>query len=188
MSKFPELRKSIDSARVIELPQSGSKTYKFKTFAFGERGTKITAELLKEIVEGLCGSVKQNFPNFDYVVSPEPGGHTWGSLVALKLGKPINLLRTNPSYEDGELEVPRKTGYYQHNLYFNHFKKGDRVLIVDDVVSTGGTLKTILSKLKSQGIMVMGVQVIFAKSEDYQKIEKEFSVKVKFLEKSRNQD
>ena len=183
MSKFPELRKAIDSAKVIELPQSGLKTYKFKTFAFGERGTKITAELLKEIVEGLCESIKQNFLAFDYIVSPEPGGHTWGSLVALKLGKPINLLRTNPSYEEGELEVPRKTGYYQHNLYFNHFKRGDKILIVDDIVSTGGTLKTILGKLKSQGIKVVGVQVIFAKSDDYQGIEKEFSVKVGFLEK-----
>jgi adenine phosphoribosyltransferase len=81
------------------------------------------------------------------------------------------------------VEISRKTGYYQNNLYFNHFKKGDKIIIVDDVVSTGGTLKTILTALKNLGVTVVGVQVIFAKSEDYKKIEQEFKVPIKFLEK-----
>jgi adenine phosphoribosyltransferase len=182
VKSFPEIKKAIEQAHIIELPQSGSRTYKFKTFAFGERGTKINAELLKEITAGLTDSINNNFPRFDYIVSPEPGGHTWGCLVALELKKDINILRMQPSYEKGEAEIPRKTGYYQNNLYFNHFKKGDNILLVDDVVSTGGTLKTILTALKSLGVNVIGVQVILAKSEDYKKIEKEFNVIIKFLE------
>ena len=180
---FPELRKAIESANVIELPQSGSRTYKFKTFAFGERGTKIDKKLLDEITKGLIDSINSEFKNFDYIVSPEPGGHTWGMLVASKLNKSINILRKEPLYEKGELEVPRRTGYYQHNLYFNHFKRGDKVLIVDDVVSTGGTLKIIIKTLEKLGVKPIGVQVIFAKSDYYKKIEKEFNISIRFLEK-----
>ena len=47
--EFPELKKAIDAAHTIELVQPGSTKYSFRAFAFGERGTKITAELLKEV-------------------------------------------------------------------------------------------------------------------------------------------
>jgi adenine phosphoribosyltransferase len=176
-----QLKKSIKSAKTIEIPQSGSKKYKFHVFDFGERGTKISTELIEEIKSGMIESIK-SFSDFDYIVSPEPGGHTWGLLLASEIKKPINILRTNPSFHEGELEVPRKTGYYEHNIYFNNFKKGDKVLIVDDVVSTGGTLRTILDTLDSLSVKIIGVQVILAKSDDYNKLEKEFGIKIKFLE------
>jgi len=181
VADFPELKKALESAHTIELVQPGSAKYKFQAFAFGERGTKITAELLKEITDGLCGSIRSNFPDFDYIVSPVPGGHTWGSLTALRLGKPINILRTEPSYDKGETEIPRKTGYYQHNLYFNHFEKGDRVLIIDDVVSTGGTLRTILEALRDLEVTAIGAQLIYAKTSDYKQIESDYSLPVRFL-------
>jgi len=146
-NKFPELKKAIESARAIEISQAGGK-YKFKILAFGERGTKLNANLIKEINFGLTESIKQNFSDFDYIISPEPRGHMWGLLVASELGKPINILRTQPSYGTNETEVARRTGYYQHNLYFENFKKGDKVLILDDVISTGGTISVILETLK----------------------------------------
>ena len=138
---------------------------------------------MKEISNGLYKSIKKNFSDFGYIVSPEPGGHTWGFLVALQLRKPINVLRYQPSYKTEEKEVPRKTGYYQHNLYFNGFKKGDKVLIVNDVVSTGGTLETIINALEKIGVKPVGVQVIYAKSDAYKKIEEKYSIPIKFLAK-----
>ena len=181
--KFPHLRAAIERAKVIELPQPGSKTYKFRTFAFGERGTMVDHNLVEEVSDGLCASIRENFEDFDYIVAPEPGGHTWGILVASKLGKSINILRSQPSYEESETEVQRKTGYYQQNLYFNHFQSGDKVLVIDDVVSTGGTLDTILETFGSIGVIPIGVQVIYAKSDDYKKLEQKHSIPIRFLEK-----
>lgn len=183
MSKYPKLRKAIKEAKTIELARNGSKVYKFKIFSFGERGTKISKELLNEITHGLSDSINNNFSNFDYIVAPEPGGHTWGMAVASQLNKNLNILQMQPSFEKEELEVSRKTGYYQHNLYFNNLKKGDKVLILDDVVSTGGTLRTLIKNLREIRVKIEGVQVIFAKSEKYKQIEKEFSIKIAYLEK-----
>src|SRR3989344_10593 len=168
--KFPHLKYAIREAKTIELPQLGRKKYLFKTFSFGERGARLSAELLREITQGLLSSIKKNFPKFDYIASPEPGGHTWGSIVAYSLGKAINTVRSNPSYSRGEIEIRRETAYYHHNLYFSHFKKGDKVLIVDDIVSSGGTLETLLSTLKKLGVVVIGVQVIYAKTDVWKKL------------------
>lgn len=179
--EFPELEKSIKTARIIELPQPGSKKYKFKTLPFGERGTKIESKLLKEITKGLVDSINKHFPDFDYIVSPEPGGHTWGITAALKLSKSINILRAQPSYEEGEIEVRRKTGYYQQDLYFNHFQKGNKILIIDDVISTGGTIETILETLTSLEVKTVGVQAIYAKSKRYKRLEDKYSIPIKFL-------
>ena len=180
-NEFPELEKAIKTARTIELPQPGSKKYKFKTLPFGERGTKIEAKLLKEITNGMVDSINKHFPDFDYIVSHEPGGHTWGIMAALKLNKSINILRAAPSYEMEELEVRRKTGYYQQDLYFNHFQKGEKVLIIDDVISTGGTVETILETLSSLEVKTIGVQAIYAKSKSYKKLEEKYSIPIKLL-------
>src|SRR4030043_569303 len=179
--EFPELTKAIQSAKTIDLPQPGSKTYKFKTLPFGERGTKLNSALLKEVTEGIANSILKNFTKFDYIVSPEPGGHIWGGITALKLSKTINILRSQPSYESAELEVRRKKGYYQQNLYFNHFQRNDHVLVIDEVISTGGTIETILDTLVSIDVKPIGVQLIYAKGDNYKRLAKKYSLPIKFL-------
>jgi adenine phosphoribosyltransferase len=179
--KFLHLRKAVEDTQVVELTQQGFEVYKFKIFAFGERGTWINPELLKEITEGLHDSIIESFPDFDYIVAPEPGGNAWGSLIALKTGKPLNILRAYSSGEEEEEKVIRKTGYCSETLYFNHFKKGDKVLVIDDVTSTGGTLDAILSKFQELGVITVGAQVIYAKSDGYKIIEQKFSVRIKPL-------
>ena len=181
MQKFAHIEEAVQNAKSIELTHSGTEVYKFKVLPFGERGTYLKHALIAEISEGLCSAIKKIFPDFDYIVSPEPGGHVWGVLVALQLQKSLNILRSSPTYEAKERAVNRKTGYYQHNLYFNHFKRGDRVLIVDDVVSTGGTLDTILATLIDLGVTPVGVQVVYAKSEEYKKIEAKYAISINGL-------
>ena len=39
-----------------------------------------------------------------------------------------------------EFVIDQTTGYSKGEIYLNDIGKGDRVLLVDDVVSTGGTL------------------------------------------------
>ena len=53
--------------------------------------------------------------------------------------------------------MDQTTGYGKGKLYINYVKKGDRVLIVDAVVSTGGTLVAVLGGLKKAGAIVKDV-------------------------------
>jgi adenine phosphoribosyltransferase len=96
--------------------------------------------------------------------------------------KSINILRYSPSNVPDEKQVPRKTGYYQHNLYFSNFKEGDKVIIVDDIISIGGTLITIIDTLLKLNVKIIGIQAIYAKTQNYKRIEERYKIPIKVLE------
>ena len=173
-----KLKEEIKSAKILDL-----NSYKFKVFSFGERGQKLSYELMNEITKKLSKSITNNFENFDYILSPEPGGHLWGSLVASNLKKDINILRLHPSNEKGEIKVFRKTAYNNNQLFFNKFKKGDKVVLLDDIISSGSSLKSIIEMLVKQGIEIIGVQTILVRTNKYQEIERKYKIPIKFLEK-----
>ena len=45
-------------------------------------------------------------------------------------------------------------------MYLNGVYKGDRVIIIDDVVSTGGTMKALLSALEIAGAEIKDVCIV----------------------------
>ena len=47
----------------------------------------------------------------------------------------------------------------------NHLKEGDSILLVDDVVSTGGTLTAVINELKSIGVNLVDTVVVVEKGE-----------------------
>ena len=87
---YPLIRQAIATAKVVELSSSNQNPYLFCVFAFGEKGSYLTKELIEEVTGGLSESILQNFNDVDYLMSPAPGGHMWGSLVALRMGKDLN--------------------------------------------------------------------------------------------------
>ena len=173
---FPNLENAIESAKTYSFDN-----YIFRLFDFGENGQYLSHGLIKEITTGMSESIKNNFSDFDYIVAPEPGGHTWGLLAANSLGKDINIFRVLPSKLEGEIEIPRKTPYNQGHLYINYIKKGDKVIIVDDVIYRGGTLESILKVLKENEVSIVGIQTILAKTDNYLNVQKKYDVKIKFL-------
>ncbi|AJY73427.1 phosphoribosyltransferase [Paenibacillus beijingensis] len=181
---YAKLNEVIRSAKTVQIMKDNGTVYHFKLYPFGERGTYIAPELMTEITESLTQSIEEHFPEFDYIASPEPGGHTWGMLAAYKLQRPINILRLSTElYEDFQLCVKRETAYNENYICFDGFKKNDRVLIVDDVVSSGATIRSIAVQMKEMGIELVGVQAILAKGEHYRQLEEDFGIPVRVLSK-----
>lgn len=183
-SSLSELNSSIHSARTVKIVKDSKNAYDFKLYPFGERGTYIEPKLTEEITEHLTQSITEQFPAFDYIVSPEPGGHTWGMLAAYRLRKPINILRLSTDlYEDFQICVRRETAYNENYICFDGFNEGDRVLLLDDVISSGSTIRAIAAQLKQMGIQLVGVQAILAKGEHYLKLERDLNAPVHCLGK-----
>lgn len=179
-----KLSLSIQSAKTVKILKNSSTTYDFKLYPFGERGTYIEPALTEEITEQLVQSITDHFPAFDYIVSPEPGGHTWGMLAAYRLRKPINILRLSTDlYEDFQICVKRETAYNENYICYDGFKEGDRVLLVDDVISSGATIRSIAEQLGRMGVQLAGVQAILAKGEHYLKLGRDLDVPIRFLSK-----
>ena len=65
------------------------------------------------------------------------------------------------------------TGYSKSQLFLNGINKGDRVIVVDDVISTGGTLLAALESLKVAGATVVDVVVVVRRGDGVERLRAE---------------
>jgi adenine phosphoribosyltransferase len=82
---------------------------------------------------------------------------------------PRTLARWTPTGAPGEVEVPLSNEYIQEGqtqIFLNGVRPGDRVLIVDDLISTGGTLVALIEAVRCTGATILEVLTIGEKSEN----------------------
>jgi adenine phosphoribosyltransferase len=83
----------------------------------------------------------------------------------------------------GEVSLQQTTGYARTDMFINGISKGDRVVIVDDVISTGGTLKAIIKAFQGMGVQIVDVIVVVEKGDRKAEVESELGVRIKTLVK-----
>ncbi len=123
----------------------------------------VDPSLLEEVVDGLMGICEFDC---DLILAPEAMGIPLAAMLSLRTGIPFGVIRKRKYGLPGEITVNRNTGYSSEKLYINGVKKGDRVAIVDDTLSTGGTLKAIVSVLSEHGVEISEVGIVFNKAGD----------------------
>ena len=94
---------------------------------------------------------------------------------------PFAIVRKRAYGLPGEVAVHQTTGYSANELYMNGIRPGDRVLFVDDVVSTGGTLGAIIEAVGRAGAKLVDIVVVFEKGDGRARVEQRYDVKVKTL-------
>src|SRR5687768_9957744 len=130
------LRKSLESAPVLDLDG-----YSYFVHPLTDGIDRIEPALLREIVEE---TLEIADTSVDAILTVEAMGIPFATALSLETGVPVTVVRKRPYGFAGEVAVGQKTGYSKGTLYVNGLKRGDRVLIVDDVISTGGTLAPLL--------------------------------------------
>jgi len=120
--------------------------------------------LLKD-ADGMCETVdciKKNIEDveFDYIIGPESRGFIFGMPVAYALKKGFIPVR-----KPGKL--PAKTISREYALEYgtatiemhkDALKKGDKVVVIDDLLATGGTAKAIAELVEEAGAEVVSFQ------------------------------
>jgi adenine phosphoribosyltransferase len=137
----------------------------------------ITPELLKEVANEMKKHIKKD-GKFDRIVTMEAMGIPLATALSLDLGIPFTIIRKREYGLPGEVSVEQVTGYSKSKLYINGLQKGDKIVIVDDVLSTGGTLRAVLSVFKKMNVNVIGVYIAINKGSHIQEISKEFDVPI----------
>lgn len=140
----------------------------------------IDPALLSEVTQALVPLVK-GCGTIDRIVTMEAMGIPLASALSLHLGIPFSIIRKRQYGLPGEVSVEQVTGYSKSKLYVNGLKKGDRIVIVDDVLSTGGTLRAVLSVMQTIGVTVKGVFVAIYKGSCLEEITAAYHVPIQAL-------
>jgi len=96
---------------------------------------------------------------FDLIVSPEARGFIFGATLAYKLAKgfvPVRKPGKLP-YKTVSIEYSLEYGTAQLHMHSDALQKGQHVVIVDDVLATGGTAAAIANLVKNVGGEVAGM-------------------------------
>lgn len=139
----------------------------------------IAPALLDEVVSEIVALVPGGF---DRIVTVEAMGIPVGTALSLRTGIPLTIVRKRRYGLPGEIALGQTTGYSKGDLFVNGLARGDRVLLVDDVVSTGGTLAPLLAAFAAHGIELADVVVIFEKGEGRRAIERRFGRPIRTLQ------
>ena len=100
--------------------------------------------------------------DYDVVVGPESRGFIFGTPIAYNNHKPFGLNRKKGN-------LPRETfsttyvlvyGSATIEMHKDSIKPGQKVLIVDDLIATGGTTEAMIKLIESLGGEVAGIVVL----------------------------
>ena len=111
----------------------------------------------------------------------EAMGIPLATALSQKMNLPFTIIRKREYGLPDEVSVEQTTGYSKTKLFINGLKKGEEIVIVDDVLSTGGTLRAVLSALKKMDVIVKGVFIAVDKGNCAEKIMDESKVAINTL-------
>ena len=107
-------------------------------------------EVRRAIAKGLVDLIAKDFENnFDVVAATATAGIPHGAWVAELLNKPMVYVRSS-SKDHGK-----------ENLIEGLIKKGQRAVLIEDLISTGGSSLKCVEALQKEGVEVLKVYGIF---------------------------
>jgi adenine phosphoribosyltransferase len=117
-------------------------------------------DLLRHVVSRLLSKVQLD--GCTKILVEEEKGATIGTAVSLATGIPLAMARVYP-YEMPGHRVSFTAEYAAGDLYVNGIEPGDRVLVVDDTLSTGGTLVSVIKAVSHLGAEIHDIVVVAEK-------------------------
>lgn len=116
-------------------------------------GLQLAVDTMQDMVKDL---------EFDVVVGAESRGFIFGTPIAYNQHKPFVLIRKKGKLpcETVEMEYELEYGTATIEMHKDSIKPGQKVLVVDDLIATGGTTEAMIKLIESLGGEVVGVVVL----------------------------
>ncbi len=116
-------------------------------------GLKLAIDTMQNLVSGL---------DYDVVAGAESRGFIFGTPIAYNNNKPFVLIRKKGKLpaETVSVDYDLEYGKATIEMHKDSIKPGQRVLIVDDLIATGGTTEAMIKLIESLGGVVVGVVVL----------------------------
>jgi orotate phosphoribosyltransferase len=97
----------------------------------------------------MCNSLFEIFPQAELLAGVATAGIAWGAMAADQLKLPFIYVRPKPK---------------QHGLgnqIEGFFEKGQKTVVIEDLISTGKSALEVVAVLKNEGLVVLGIVSIF---------------------------
>lgn len=113
------------------------------------RLTLTAPEVRTDIEQGLAQLIKENYPDAEVLMGTSTAGIAHAAITAHLLGMPMGYVRSGAKDHGRQNQIEGK------------LEKGQKVVVVEDLISTGGSVIEVVNVLRDAGAEVLGVVSIF---------------------------
>ncbi len=156
--------------------------YKFILNPLTEQVPATTSQLLEEASKAIIDQMK--IDEYDKIITEEDKGAILVAAVSLLSGLPFGMARWYPNTLANQVSSIFSCEYLSEGtLYICGIEQNDRVCIIDDIISTGGTLIGMIKALKEIGAEIVDIIVVGEKLEykGIERVAQETGIKVKSI-------
>ena len=122
-------------------------------------------EIYKEIIDIIAEKYKDNMP--DKIVGIESRGFIFGMPLAYRMDLGFVPIRKKGKlpFDTYEVSYDLEYGSATMEIHKDALKKGEKVIILDDLLATGGTIVASIELVEKCGAEVMGIECVVELNE-----------------------
>ncbi len=102
-----------------------------------------------EIENGLAKIIKENYPEVEILMGTSTAGIPHAAITADKMNIPMGYVRGSSKDHGRKNQIEGK------------LEKGQKVVVIEDLISTGGSVIDVVNVLREAGAEVLGIASIF---------------------------
>jgi adenine phosphoribosyltransferase len=148
------MKKLEDYIRTIpDFPEPGIMFRDITTVFQDADGLQLAIDSMQDLIKDL---------DFDVIVGAESRGFIYGAALAYNLHKPLVLIRKKGKLPWKTISVDYDLEYGKATLemHIDAIRPGQKCLVVDDLLATGGTVKAAAELIEKLGGVVAGILVM----------------------------
>ena len=113
------------------------------------RLTLSSVKVRTDVEEGLAQLIKENYPDAEALMGTSTAGIAHAAITGHLLGMPMGYVRSGAKDHGRQNQIEGK------------LEKGQKVVVVEDLISTGGSVLEVVNVLREAGAEVLGIVSIF---------------------------
>lgn len=133
---------------------------------------RLDPDVLEAVTE-LCQQAI-DWSSIDLILGIEAMGLPLTAPLSIRTGVPLVVGRKRSYGLPGEVTIDQATGYSKQPMYLNDIAPEERLAIVDDVLSTGGTLRAVIEGVKATGATIAHILVVVEKGPGLKQLQADY--------------
>lgn len=106
-------------------------------------------DVRNDVETALAEAIEKNYPEAQVLMGTSTAGIAHAAITAHLMGLPMGYVRGGAK------------DHGRQNRIEGHLEKGQKVVVVEDLISTGGSVLEVVDALKEEGAEVLGIVSIF---------------------------